>query len=123
MKNLHLLPTNKPSRLYINSNKNLVVTKLDYGYPPCRNVNIYITSDEEAKNNAWDNYEHTEGSLYSTSFKNGFELGAIWQQERSYSEEEVKNIISNLVRDCYYMQEPNQDVAEWFEQFKKIKKK
>ena len=41
------------------------------------------------------------------------------QQERSYSEEEVKNIISKLIRDCYYMQEPNQDVAEWFEQFKK----
>ncbi len=40
-------------------------------------------------------------------------------QERSYSEEEVKNIISKLIRDCYYMQEPNQDVAEWFEQFKK----
>ena len=41
------------------------------------------------------------------------------QQERSYSEEEVKNIISKLIRDCYYMQEPNQDVTEWFEQFKK----
>ena len=49
----------------------------------------------------------------------GFEDGAKWQMERSYSEEEVKNIISKLVRDCYYMQEPNQNVAEWFEQFKK----
>ena len=48
-KNIWLLPTKKPSRLYINSNKNLVVTKLDYGYPPCKNVNIYITSDEEIK--------------------------------------------------------------------------
>ena len=48
-----------------------------------------------------------------------FELGAKWQAERMYSEEEVKNIISKLIRDCYYMQEPNQDVAEWFEQFKK----
>ena len=50
MKNIHVLSTKKPSRLYINSNKNLVITKLDYGYPPCRNVNIYITSsDDEIK--------------------------------------------------------------------------
>ena len=48
-KNIHILPTSQPSRLYINSNKNLVVTKLDYGYPPCRNVNIYITNLEEIK--------------------------------------------------------------------------
>jgi hypothetical protein len=33
---------------------------------------------EEAKNNAWDNYEHVEGNLYSTSFKNGFEIGVEW---------------------------------------------
>jgi hypothetical protein len=37
---------------------------------------------EEAKNNAWDNYEHVEGNLYSTSFKNGFDIGAKWQQEQ-----------------------------------------
>jgi hypothetical protein len=37
---------------------------------------------EEAKNNAWDNYEHVEGNLYSTSFKNGFEIGAKWNQEQ-----------------------------------------
>jgi hypothetical protein len=47
---------------------------------------------EEAKNNAWDNYEYVEGNLYSTSFKNGFEQGAKWQQEQDknkYSEEDV----------------------------------
>ena len=47
------------------------------------------------------------------------EIGAKWQAERSYSEEEVKNIISKLTRDCYYMQESNQNIAKWFEQFKK----
>ena len=53
------------------------------------------------------------------AYNEGFENGKHWQQERSYSKEEVKNIISKLIRDCYYMQEPNQDVTEWFEQFKK----
>ena len=52
-RNLWVIPTDKPSRVYINSNKNLVITKLDYGYPPCRNVNIYITNDEEIKEVDW----------------------------------------------------------------------
>jgi hypothetical protein len=38
---------------------------------------------EEASDNAWLNYEHVEGNLYSTSFKNGFELGAKWYQEQN----------------------------------------
>ena len=46
-------------------------------------------------------------------------LSTIKEQKRMYSEEEVKNIISKLARDCYFMQEPNQNVAKWFEQFKK----
>lgn len=33
---------------------------------------------EEAKNNAWINYEYKEGSLYSESFKSGFEAGVEW---------------------------------------------
>ena len=35
---------------------------------------------EEASHTAWLNYEHVEGNLYSTSFKNGFKFGAKWQQ-------------------------------------------
>jgi hypothetical protein len=74
------------------------------------------TTLEEAKNNAWDNYEYVEGNLYSTSFKNGFELGAKWQQERSYSEEEVFDILASYARwraigDCTY--------SEWIEKWKK----
>ena len=33
---------------------------------------------EEAKENAWNNYEYEEGNLYSTAFKSGFELGVEW---------------------------------------------
>jgi hypothetical protein len=53
------------------------------------------------------------------SFYDGVRLGAKWQAERMYSEEEVKNVIENLVKDCYFMQEPNRDIAKWFEQFRK----
>ena len=58
----------------------------------------------------------------TTEYKEGIEVGAKWQQEQNknkYSEEEVKNIINNLIKDCYFMQESNQNVAKWFEKFKK----
>ena len=82
------------------------------------------TLEEAAENYGWriktnsfsDNVKANE---LAESSKQDFIEGAKWQAERMYSEEEVKNIISKLIRDCYYMQEPNQDVAEWFEQFKK----
>ena len=38
---------------------------------------------EEASETAWNLYEHVEGNLYSTSFKNGFKLGAKWYQEQN----------------------------------------
>jgi hypothetical protein len=51
MKNIHILPTHKPSSLWIDNNTN----KLVYGLfsidniHNCKNQNIYITSDEEIK--------------------------------------------------------------------------
>jgi hypothetical protein len=54
---------------------------------------------EEASHTAWINYEHVEGNLYSTSFKNGFKDGARWQAERMYSEGEVRDIIFKFSSD------------------------
>ena len=53
---------------------------------------------EEATILAWDLYEHTEGHLYSTTFKNAFKLGANWKAERMYSEEDIRLAI-NKARD------------------------
>jgi hypothetical protein len=52
--------------------------------------------------------------------KNAFINGAKWQQERSYSEEEVKNLIE-LFLPYYFKSEKefNEFFNEWFEQFKK----
>jgi len=41
----------------------------------------------------------------------GFELGAKWQQERSYSEEEVLEMLNHFGNEEY--------IKQWFEQFKK----
>jgi hypothetical protein len=74
---------------------------------------------EEASHTAWLNYEHVEGNLYSTSFKNGFKFGAKYQAERMYSEEEVEK----MVRAAYTFGEKEFKYfgafKEWFEQFKK----
>ena len=55
MKNLHLLPTEKPSRLIIQNGNRLILGILDYSIIENRQ-HIYITSDEEItgfENNIW----------------------------------------------------------------------
>ena len=52
----------------------------------------------------------------------GFKEGVKWQQERSYSEDEVKTIINDIVeKHCAYFKQETKDGVklEWFEQFKK----
>ena len=46
----------------------------------------------------------------------GFIAGAKWQQERSYSEEEVWNMCNELA--SYFIGGDTFDLQEWFEQFK-----
>ena len=65
MKNIHILPTDNPSRLYLHSNNelqlrtNIVRTSEDY---LGTNQNIYITSDEEIKYN--DYYLGDDNHIY-----------------------------------------------------------
>jgi hypothetical protein len=47
---------------------------------------------EEAKQNAWANYEYQEGNLYSTTFNGGFELGVKWIKERICDSEVIQRI-------------------------------
>jgi hypothetical protein len=54
MKNIHLIPTDNPSRLRYNLSNNLVLTKESYkDYGKKVNQNIYITSDEEIEEEDW----------------------------------------------------------------------
>ena len=50
--------------------------------------------------------------------KAGFIAGAKWQQERSYSEEEVINILKKGI-DNHYLKTNKNHLKIWFEQFKK----
>ena len=51
MKNIHLLPTEKPSRLRYNLSNQIVLIKESYraNYGEEANQQLYITSDEEIK--------------------------------------------------------------------------
>ena len=48
-----------------------------------------------------------------------FKQGARWQQERSYSEEEVMDLLNNLRLDSYNHGMGRIEFLEWFEQIKK----
>jgi hypothetical protein len=58
---------------------------------------------------------HDSNSYQRDSFING----ARWQQERSYSKEEVLNMLNNLRLDSYNYGMGRIEFLEWFEQFKK----
>ena len=71
MKNIHVLPTDKPSRLRYNLSNILVLTKEAYrDYRKQVNQNIYITSDEEVKEGDW--FIHI--SYDSTSIQKAIEI-------------------------------------------------
>jgi hypothetical protein len=53
MKNIHLLPTEKPSRLQINRHNTLFLSMEAKSYSDCTNQNLYITNSEEIKEGDW----------------------------------------------------------------------
>jgi hypothetical protein len=53
MKNIHVLPTDKPSRLYLNTQEYIFENEYSLSTDECQNKNIYITSYEEIKEGDW----------------------------------------------------------------------
>jgi hypothetical protein len=76
---------------------------------------------EEAAENYNDKFQENAGSkppyIKNKHIMNHFMEGAKWQQERMYSEEEVKHIIDKTLIE--YSNYVLADIPEWFEQFKK----
>ena len=61
-------------------------------------------------------YATDMGGDFHQGIYNAFIKGAKWQQERSYDEEEVFELLENLVET---FNPPTDNLKEWFEQFKK----
>jgi hypothetical protein len=49
MKNIHILPTDKPSRLYLTTHEYIFESGYSYSTDECQNKHIYITNNEEIK--------------------------------------------------------------------------
>jgi hypothetical protein len=65
MRNVHILPTDKPSRLYKQTGTLMLDTILDTSKDGISiNQNIYITSDEEIKQGDWCIYDSGEVIQY-----------------------------------------------------------
>jgi hypothetical protein len=77
------------------------------------------TLEEAAKLNALSEVEQYQPTKekFKLSYKNSFLRGAKWQQERSYSEEEVLKILNTFSIDSKSPAERD-DILIWFKQFK-----
>ena len=75
------------------------------------------TLEEATKKYANKNGDIPTTELEDAIFKQGFIDGAKWQQERSYSEEEVLDILYKHTEDL--LAGKKLTLEEWFEQFKK----
>jgi hypothetical protein len=53
MKNIHILPTDKPSRLYLTTHEYIFEEGYSLSTDECENKHIYITSDEVPKLDEW----------------------------------------------------------------------
>jgi hypothetical protein len=51
---------------------------------------LYEDDIEKFQQDAWDNYEHVDGNLYSTTFRNAFKLGYNKAKETLYTEQEIR---------------------------------
>jgi hypothetical protein len=72
MKNIHLLPTDKPSRLWINNlRRRLELDEFPEQHPTNIAKHIYITSDEEIKEGDWHFNLALNLVEKTTSFHNG----------------------------------------------------
>ena len=133
MKNLHLLPTEKPSILGRFIDTNNLFLRASNDIPRGENVNIYITSDEEIKEGdvakipcgvgkvkelTWkfgnDNPSYIVEDIFIYKLRYGQKEGEL--QINSFRYEDVKKIIlttdSKLIKDG--VQEINDEFLEWF---------
>jgi len=111
MKNIHLLPTDKPSRLHL-GNSGLVLCDLNFGKNTINGQNIYITSDEEIKKD-WciDIEDNTVFKVKEQAYS-----GLLRSATDSFVEDSCKKIIlttdQDLIKDG--VQAIDDEFLEWF---------
>jgi hypothetical protein len=108
IKNIHVLPTNKPSRLYVRND----VTPPFYSNFQGDAVNIYITSDEEIKEGDWVLFENS--NAVRKAVDSTFTIGV--NNIRIHAAKKVFKIIittdQDLIKDG--VQAIDDEFLEWF---------
>jgi len=118
MNNIHILPTDKPSRLHNKNGElgNYPSTKLyieDFKGNQHNSFHIYITSDEEIKEGEWMYNELSIGSISKATRKNID--GIKRDKEKGYTNHLYKIILTtdqDLIKDG--VQPINDEFLEWF---------
>jgi len=114
MKNIYLIPTDKPSRLYIGDNGNFVFGMIQSSIQSRNNdftnQNIYITSDEEIKKGDWV-IDLIDNSIFKSVNNRLSEFGHVDNGGKRY----LKIILTtdqDLIKDG--IQAIDDDFLEWF---------
>ena len=112
MKNIHLLPTDKPSRLYLNSENKIFITDVEM---KCGNTqNIYITSDEEIEFNEYViqvNFEKTNTQVIRCTTE--FQVKIANDEDGSFTKKKIiLTTDQDLIKDG--VQAIDDEFLEWF---------
>jgi hypothetical protein len=105
MKNIHVISTDKPSRLVLSNNSILsIIAESNYNFSHIKSVHIYITSDEEIKDGDWFI------SLYSNSIQR--ELTLDWTLNKDAYKKIILTTDQDLIKDG--IQSIDNEFLEWF---------
>lgn len=116
MKNIHLIPTDKPSRLYLGDNGNFVFGMMQNSVrsknDSFTNQNIYITSDEEIKEGEYGiDIRDSKVFKCERTLSNYYEFGVL-QFQKSYCKKIILTTDPPLIESG--VQSIDNEFLEWF---------
>ena len=121
MKNIHLIPTDKPSRLYYNNNDlELQFCELCKETTSLKeNRNIYITSAEEITDGDWGLSKLNEVILFGINYNKNLYKKIILTTDKELIEDDVQGIDDEFLQ--WYVKNPSceeVDYCNWNEYYK-----
>ena len=113
MKNIHLIPTDKPSRLCLSNNSLTIIEEANYTFSHIQSLHIYITSDEEIKANV---YCLINGVLCKTELLNNKIVSRqlVGGATMDICKSEYSEIILTTDQSLDGIQSIDNDFLEWF---------
>jgi hypothetical protein len=112
MKNIHVLPTEKPSRLVLSNNNILTVIKeSNYNFSHIKSVHIYITSDEELVLGGY-HFNSKYGDEPQKTNQRDIGSKKYWEEEDYYITKIILTTDQELIADG--VQAIDDEFLEWF---------